>query len=238
MNRRHIILISVLINCGLLALLFLTAVKNEQEFQGDAEIQTLAQTSPIQSNSASKPEKAVDSLYVESLPIDEVDHVLKEYLPEMPVETILSGESSHMEAPEIVEPSFSIATAEGSKPTKTVDVIVKRGDALDKIARANHTTASQIRKLNGLSSDKLKIGQTLKVPVGTAKVKEVEPIKTKPSMIVDASQDPVYYLIKSGDNPWKIAKQYNVKFEDLLKLNNLDEERAKNLKIGDKIRVR
>ena len=44
--------------------------------------------------------------------------------------------------------------------------------------------------------------------------------------------------MKKGDNPWKIAKQFNVRFEDLLKMNNLDEERARNMKIGDKIRVK
>lgn len=47
-----------------------------------------------------------------------------------------------------------------------------------------------------------------------------------------------YYVIKSGDNPWKIARRFNMDFEELLALNSLDEEKARNLKIGQKIRIR
>lgn len=236
MNRRQIILISILINCGLLALLFLTAVKNENDFQANPEMQTLAEIAlPDSSNSFASHGNASESFYAEALPVDEVDHVLKAYLPEMPVETIYAEEAKSFDSKTTMTPEIVV---DESKPIKTVEVIVKRGDALDKIARANQTTVSQIRKLNGLVSDKLKIGQTLKVPVGTAKAKEVEPSKVKTPLIADAAKDPVFYTVKSGDNPWKIAKQYSVKFEDLLKLNSLDEERAKNLKIGDKIRVR
>lgn len=53
-----------------------------------------------------------------------------------------------------------------------------------------------------------------------------------------ASSEPEYYIVKSGDSPWKIARKYHIDFDDLLKLNGLDEEKAKNLKIGQKIRIR
>lgn len=48
----------------------------------------------------------------------------------------------------------------------------------------------------------------------------------------------MYYIVKGGDNPWKIAKQFQVNFDDILRLNNLDEEKARNMKIGDRIRVK
>jgi LysM repeat protein len=57
-------------------------------------------------------------------------------------------------------------------------------------------------------------------------------------MAAPAQTEVVYYTIKGGDNPWKIAKQYGVNVDDLLKLNGLNDERAKNLKPGDKIRVK
>lgn len=47
-----------------------------------------------------------------------------------------------------------------------------------------------------------------------------------------------YYVVKSGDSPWKIARKFHLDFEELLKLNNLDESSAKNLKIGQKLRIR
>ena len=50
--------------------------------------------------------------------------------------------------------------------------------------------------------------------------------------------EPVYHTIKNGDNPWKIAKQFRIKVEDLLRLNDLDEAKARNLKVGEKIRIR
>ncbi len=41
---------------------------------------------------------------------------------------------------------------------------VKSGDTLTLIAQACNTTVSRIKELNGLTSDRLRIGQTLKIP--------------------------------------------------------------------------
>lgn len=51
-------------------------------------------------------------------------------------------------------------------------------------------------------------------------------------------EKPEFYTVQNGDSPWKIAKKCNIKVEDLLRLNNLDEEKARNLKIGQKLRIR
>lgn len=205
MSRRDIIIISVLINSGLLAVLFVTAMK------ADIEIPI----GPIKTPS----EVVQEIAEAEDLgSIDEVDMVLKEYLPEMIPEIEVSPPIV-VEEPQPVDENF-------------VEVLVKSGDALEKIARANRTTVDAIRKASGLKSDKLKIGQVLKVPVGTVKKEEFK--KEAPLAAAEAE----YYIVKPGDNPWKIAKNHQVKFEDLLQLNNLSEERAKNLKVGEKIRVR
>ncbi len=42
--------------------------------------------------------------------------------------------------------------------------IVKSGDTLTLIAQACNTTVSRIKELNGLTSDRLRIGQALKIP--------------------------------------------------------------------------
>lgn len=218
MSRKDIILISVLINAGLLAVLFVTALKTETEISTPfAAVQKPNESLHIALNVPSFQES-------EPVEVDEVDQILKEYLPE--IETPIA---------KIIEPP-------AAKPVKEeivlegdfVEVKIKSGDALEKIARANRTTVDAIRKANKLQNDKLKIGQVLRVPVGAAK----EPEVTKPVPVIAIAEEPAYYVVKSGDNPWKIAKNHNVKFEDLLILNNLDEERAKNLKVGEKIRVR
>ena len=46
------------------------------------------------------------------------------------------------------------------------------------------------------------------------------------------------YTIKPGDNPWKIAKKFHLSFEKLLQLNHLDEAKARNLKVGQQLKIK
>lgn len=237
MSRKDIIIISVLINAGLLAVLFVTALKTDPEAIPEGIQTQVAQVSKAGSASneivLNVPQKEYGVISAQDSSPDEVDMVLKEYLPEM-VESAPAAKT-----PQRIYEEPKEVKEEPSMNQTTVDVVVKSGDALEKIARANRTTVDAIRKASNLSSDKLKIGQVLKVPVGTIKAppapKEVKPTSNNS---VSLNEAPVYYVIKPGDNPWKIAKLHDVKFDDLLILNNLDEERAKNLKVGEKIRVR
>ena len=50
--------------------------------------------------------------------------------------------------------------------------------------------------------------------------------------------DGMFYVVQAGDNPWKIAKKFHLSFEKLLQLNHLDEAKARNLKIGQRLRIR
>lgn len=77
--------------------------------------------------------------------------------------------------------------------------------------------------------------------------KPVAELHSRPPLMV-AKEEPLkkekegdessMYIIKSGDNPWKIARKFHISFEKLLELNNLDEAKAKNLKIGQRIKIR
>ncbi|NGX46548.1 MAG: hypothetical protein K940chlam2_01740, partial [Chlamydiae bacterium] len=44
--------------------------------------------------------------------------------------------------------------------------------------------------------------------------------------------------VVSGDNPWTIAVKNRIKVDQLLKLNGLNEEKARCLKPGDRLRIR
>jgi hypothetical protein len=52
------------------------------------------------------------------------------------------------------------------------------------------------------------------------------------------SSSDAFYTIKPGDNPWKIAKKFHLSFEKLLQLNHLDEAKARNLKVGQQLKIK
>jgi len=250
MSRRDIILVAALLNAGILSVLFMMAVKVE-----DSQMETqpgFNQMATVAPKDFQTPERGetleIAALSTPSTTTDEWDKVLKDYAASVSPQTIvheeeaaeeLEKENEKLEATK-VEESKVVSTQPSTAPKSSgfVEVKVKRGDALEKIARSNGTTIEAIKKYNNLANDKLSIGQTLKIPTKSISAELPKKEQAKAESKAIASADIEYYTIKSGDNPWKIAKQFRVKFDDLLKLNNLDEEKARNLKVGDKIRVK
>lgn len=231
MTRKDIIIISVLINAGLLAILFVTAIRTDDEpaaarSESPAALARNKGSVPVYEEVEMTPHTLITSSN------DEVDLVLKDYIPYVP--------PTDEHTLDLYQAAQNTKNKEqdGEEVGEYVEITVKKGDVLEKIARANGVTINEIKKINHLASDKLKVGQVLKVPVAIPVVKRQEPFPAKVEKEQIASSEPTYYTVKSGDNPWKIAKQFHVRFEDILKLNNLDEEKARNLKIGDKIRVK
>lgn len=117
-------------------------------------------------------------------------------------------------------------------------IIVKEGDFLAKIARKHQTSVDKIIQMNQLQSHRLKPGQELKLPL-EAPSPIASTKNTAPSIAQsEPLQQEEYYTVQSGDNPWLIAKKHKVSLKNLLQINNLNDESAKNLKVGDKIRIR
>jgi len=237
MSRRDIIIITVLINAGLLAILFMTATNTDQDqvvHQPEINL-ALATASEIP---RSRPPVSIQ--HKEEPVADEVDSVIRDFVGASS-QTIVLEEENDLDG----ENATAAAVQEEENSSGPyVEVKVKRGDFLEKIARANGTSVEVIKKTNHLASEKIAVGQVLRIPLkspktpsGAVQAASISVAKVVESKIISQG-DPQYYTIKSGDNPWKIAKQYQVKFEELLKLNNLDEEKARSLKIGDKIRVK
>lgn len=82
---------------------------------------------------------------------------------------------------------------------------VKKGDTLWTIARKNGLTVDELKQLNNLTSNSLSVGQTLKV----SKTGTTEPGSTK------------YYVVKSGDNLYAIARVNNTTVDAIKRANNL-----------------
>ncbi len=245
MTRKDTILISVVVNAGLLAILFITAVI----YDTDQRVDQSEFVTPVAENkNAPSPVDPPNNLIAAYSTGDEVDNVLKYYHPpsssplmvdtpaDVYVPEPLAVQSNAAEDEDLVQDAAS------SSQEQFVEVTVKKGDMLEKIARANGTTVGAIKRANQLQNERLSIGQVLKIPL--KKEPQLPIIATAAKKLPAAEKkeskdaEPVYYVIKNGDNPWKIAKQFNVKFEDIVRLNNLDEDKARNLKAGDRIRVK
>jgi peptidoglycan endopeptidase LytF len=199
MNRKNAILLAVFTNAALLLILFLTALAAPQDV-------SIAPTHELSTLPKQEPiplfTEEIATLQVEPTP---VVHTLP---PILPVEVV----------PEVV-----------AAPPVTKDVVVKKGDTLEKIAKAHKTTVDEIIKFNHLPSSFLRVGQTLKMPAE----KLVHEAAPKPQ---ESASD--YYIVKVGDNPWSIAMKNHLKVEELLRLNGLNEEKARRLKAGDRLRIR
>jgi len=212
-NRKDTILIAVLMNVGLLTILFITAMSyDEGSMTPQPEPKPTVAEAPI----VETPAEYLQLVSSQDLPHDEVDRVLHAYAEQKKTDEKPVPES----APE-------------KQDKKYVEITVKRGDSLDRIARANKTSIRTIKKLNDLKTDRLRIGQVLKIPLPGTNVVKAE--KPKPTTSPSGA---VFYELKSGDNPWKVAKKFNVSYDSIVKLNEFDEIKAKNLKPGDKIRIK
>lgn len=97
--------------------------------------------------------------------------------------------------------------------------VVKKGDSLWSIARANGLTVDELKSLNNLSSNVLHVGDTLL-------------ISSAESTGDDGNDN--YYVVKSGDTLWSIARKYNLSVNELKALNNLS---SNGLSVGQRLIV-
>ena len=86
---------------------------------------------------------------------------------------------------------------------------VKKGDNLWDIAHKYGMTVSELKELNKLTSNTLKIGQTLKIAKNDEK----------------APDEYLIYKVKNGDNLWDLAKKYNTTIDTLKSINNLKSDK-------------
>ena len=100
---------------------------------------------------------------------------------------------------------------------------VQRGDSLYQIALKYNVSVSDLKMVNGLSSDLIYVGQTLKIP-GTTKVATRQSAnKTK------------RHEVKSGDSLWSLSKEYKTSVSQIKSWNKLSSDviyKGQNLRVG------
>jgi membrane-bound lytic murein transglycosylase D len=113
---------------------------------------------------------------------------------------------------------------------------VQKGDTLASLSRKYGISVTEIRKINNLKNDTLKIGQTLQMSIRNAEEpqtierKKADPQgkreKTKPETKpvpgkVSESTTPKQYTVKKGNSLNQISRESNIPLDRLLKLNRM-----------------
>lgn len=94
---------------------------------------------------------------------------------------------------------------------------VKSGDTLGAIALRFDTSVAELKALNGLRNNLIRVGQTLRINGGNA---------------VYASGNTTH-VVRSGESLWTIAKRYNTTIDALKAVNSV----GRFLKVGQELRI-
>ena len=87
-----------------------------------------------------------------------------------------------------------------NQTNNNIQYVIKPGDTLYNIAKRYNTNVDEIKKINNLNTNMLKIGETILIP-GTSNYQT--------------------YVIRTNDTLEGIALKYNTTIEDIMKANNL-----------------
>lgn len=110
---------------------------------------------------------------------------------------------------------------------------VRPGDNLHSIANRHHLTVKTLKDINKLSSNHLRVGQTLSIP-GQASAGKTD-IALHQQTAKASTTQPQRYRVKSGDTLWQIANTHQVQLKDLQRWNKLD-ARSK-LRLGQVLEI-
>ncbi|OPY65989.1 MAG: D-gamma-glutamyl-meso-diaminopimelic acid endopeptidase CwlS precursor [Syntrophorhabdus sp. PtaU1.Bin050] len=116
---------------------------------------------------------------------------------------------------------------------------VKSGDNLYTIAKKYQVSVSKLKDLNGLKSNKLKLGQTLVVkkttPPVSATKRQPEIITTPAAAPTESDGEFIEYRTKKRDTLDKIAQKFNIDKEDILESNRITGRRLPRVVLIPKI---
>jgi membrane-bound lytic murein transglycosylase D len=121
-----------------------------------------------------------------------------------------------------VTPAVPVASVTATSPTETEarsSYTVERGDTLFSIAKRANIALTDLKSLNGLQSNVVAAGRSLKLPEGTV-MGPPSPraaLLAKPATIAPASS----YVVRAGDTLFSIAKRFSTSVDALQRANRL-----------------
>ena len=117
---------------------------------------------------------------------------------------------------------------------KKITYKVKPGDTLGQIAEDYNTSASKIRRWNGIRYGKyIYPKQKLSIWIPES-VNLSDRIAQTQKMIVASYSSGEYYTVRNGDTLWDIAQKYGISIKEL---KNINQMRGSLIKPGDKIKI-
>lgn len=137
----------------------------------------------------------------------------------------------------IANSKYGVPAGQPSGTNATI-YTVKSGDVLGSIAKRYGVSVANIKSWNGLYSDRLQIGQKLKIYTHGSAPKTTTNTTSTPASTAPQKLDPAYeyYTVQQGDTPAKIAAKYNgVSANDIINLNGIDPSK---LRVGQKLKIR
>ncbi len=132
-------------------------------------------------------------------------------------------------------PTFTVSPTPTASPTPAATVhVVQEGEVLAQIAQRYGVSVEAIREANNLTSDLLRVGQELIIPLPTP-----TPADTPPSAAPTATTTPtpafIIHVVQQGEILGTIARQYGVTVDEILAVNpGLDPRR---MRVGQEIRI-
>ena len=138
--------------------------------------------------------------------------------------------------------TISTITADTYQPSgfnmETVSYTVVKGDTLSKIARRFSTSVNTIKAANNKNSDLIRIGEKLTIPLNSKASGG-----TQSSLTTQGSGDSTwvtsegseFHVVKLGEYPGTIARQYGMTASELLAINGITDPRK--IQVGQKLKV-
>lgn len=117
-------------------------------------------------------------------------------------------------------------TSDPVSPQGGITYVVKEGDTVYALARQYSLTVADLAVANDLADPRVIYpGDTLVIPDASATTPEPAAAATP-----EPPEDENAYVVRSGDNPYRIARRFGVPVEALIKLNNITN--PTRLKVG------
>lgn len=116
--------------------------------------------------------------------------------------------------------------------------VVKSGDTLYNISKRLDVTIAELQKWNNLSGNEIDLGQELVYYLPNEDLTQAEELPEEPSdPLISRSPNTqnTYYIVKSGDTLYEIAREHNMTVDQLRALNNIS---GSTLRIGQRLAVK